>query len=274
MANNRYGDYGEGWRSDRDRYGERDRERRYGGGRENSSWGERRSFSESDYGQGDARYGSERYGGRDDNLGGYDERRYVRGDDYGGMGGGMSGGYGREGAGRYYGRGQSYGGQSYGSQSQSYGGQSGGQSYGGRDRNWMERTGDRMASWFNDDDDRERTTGQFRGRGPKGYRRSDERIREDVCDRLSDDPMLDASEIEVRVQNGEVTLEGSVSDRQDKRRAETLVESCSGVDHVQNNIRVQQQSYGQSRSSTSTGAGQTATGQNEALSRVTEGKTS
>jgi hypothetical protein len=28
----------------------------------------------------------------------------------------------------------------------------------------------------------------FAGRGPKGYQRSDERIREDICERLADDP--------------------------------------------------------------------------------------
>src|SRR6187431_1632181 len=50
------------------------------------------------------------------------------------------------------------------------------------------------------------------GKGPKGYKRPDHRIREDVCDRLSDDDELDASEITVTVKDGEVTLEGTVND--------------------------------------------------------------
>lgn len=41
--------------------------------------------------------------------------------------------------------------------------------------------------------------GPHAGRGPKGYQRSDERIREDVCDRLTEHPAIDASEIEVEV---------------------------------------------------------------------------
>src|SRR5690606_11395561 len=51
----------------------------------------------------------------------------------------------------------------------------------------------------------ETARGQNRGRGPKGWQRSDERIREDVCERMANDPQLDASNIEVDVKNGEVT---------------------------------------------------------------------
>lgn len=83
-----------------------------------------------------------------------------------------------------------------------------------------------------------RGAGAFQGRGPKGYQRSDERIREDVCDRLADSPDVDASEIEVNVSAGEVTLTGSVQDRESKRRSEDLVESISGVREVHNQLRV------------------------------------
>jgi osmotically-inducible protein OsmY len=81
--------------------------------------------------------------------------------------------------------------------------------------------------------------GEHRGRGPKNYTRSDERIREDINDRLSDDSWLDASDIEVTVASCEVTLTGLVHTRDDKRRAEDLAEQVSGVRHVQNNLRVQ-----------------------------------
>lgn len=80
--------------------------------------------------------------------------------------------------------------------------------------------------------------GEHRGRGPKGYRRSDARIAEDLNDRLTDDPYVDASEIDVKVKDAEVTLEGFVSRREDKRRAEDLAETILGVGHVQNNLRV------------------------------------
>ncbi len=75
------------------------------------------------------------------------------------------------------------------------------------------------------------------GKGPKGYVRSDERIREDVCDRLSDDDEVDASEITVTVTGGEVRLEGTVTDRYSKHRAEDLAEAVSGVRDVTNNLR-------------------------------------
>jgi hypothetical protein len=115
------------------------------------------------------------------------------------------------------------------------------------DRGFFERAGDEVRSWFGDDDaerrrDRDmREAGQHRGRGPKGYQRSDARIMEDVNDRLTEDPHIDASEIEVRVEGREVTLTGTVNSRFEKRHAEDLAESVSGVTHVQNNLRIQQQ---------------------------------
>lgn len=95
--------------------------------------------------------------------------------------------------------------------------------------------------------------GSFRGKGPKGYVRSDERIKEDVSDRLSDDDTLDASDITVEVSGGEVTLAGSVTSRQDKHTAEECAEQCAGVTHVQNNLRVRA-SAGAEQGSTRSGA--------------------
>jgi osmotically-inducible protein OsmY len=83
-----------------------------------------------------------------------------------------------------------------------------------------------------------------RGRGPRGYRRSDERMLEDVSDRLTDDPHLDASEIQVAVTDGEVTLTGTVDRREARRRAEDLAESVSGVRYVMNSLRVRQPGTG------------------------------
>jgi hypothetical protein len=83
-----------------------------------------------------------------------------------------------------------------------------------------------------------RGTGPHRGKGPFGYRRSDERIHELVCESLADDDQLDASQIEVLVHNGEVTLSGTVEDRQAKRDAEDCACSVTGVRDVQNLLRV------------------------------------
>jgi hypothetical protein len=84
-----------------------------------------------------------------------------------------------------------------------------------------------------------RGTGPHRGKGPAGYQRSDERIRELVCESLTDDDQIDASRIDVKVENGEVTLTGSVDDRHAKRDAEDCACSIAGVRDVQNLLRVQ-----------------------------------
>jgi len=108
------------------------------------------------------------------------------------------------------------------------------------ERGFFERAGDEVASWFGDEDAarRREEDSRHRGRGPKGYVRSDDRIKEDVSERLMDDGHLDASDIEVTVQDGEVTLGGTVSERFAKRHAEDIAERASGVKHVQNNLRV------------------------------------
>jgi|SRR5690554_346087 len=78
----------------------------------------------------------------------------------------------------------------------------------------------------------------YRGRGPKGYQRSDRHLLEDVCERLSDDPRVDASDIEVSVSKGEITLSGTVDSRASKKMAEYIVESCTGVKDVHNQLRI------------------------------------
>ena len=83
--------------------------------------------------------------------------------------------------------------------------------------------------------------GPHSGMGPKGYKRSDERIKEEVCERLTDNGYVDASNVEVEVLNCEVTLNGTVADRNQRHQSEHLAEQVSGVSHVQNNLRVQDQ---------------------------------
>lgn len=79
----------------------------------------------------------------------------------------------------------------------------------------------------------------FFGKGPKGFKRSDEKIREEVCEALYRDSSVDASEIEVSVKDAEVILSGTVSERRMKRLAEDCVASAYGVSDVRNEIRVQ-----------------------------------
>src|SRR5262245_33897231 len=80
--------------------------------------------------------------------------------------------------------------------------------------------------------------GPHSGKGPKGYQRSDERIREEVNDALTRDGDLDASEIMVEVKDAEVTLEGTVIDRHAKRLAEDLSEDVRGVRDIHNRLRI------------------------------------
>lgn len=99
-------------------------------------------------------------------------------------------------------------------------------------RSFWERAGDRVASWLGEEG------AGHRGRGPTGYKRTDERISEEAHERLTEDPWLDASGITILVASGEVTLAGVVPEREAKHRAERLVEDLSGVTHVQNNLRI------------------------------------
>lgn len=122
-------------------------------------------------------------------------------------------------------------------------------------RGWWDRAADGVLSWFGDEDAARRLraeggrgheergegrgSGLYRGRGPKNYRRPDERIREEINDRLTDNDWLDASDIDASVTAGEVTLTGTVDSRYSKRLAEDIAESVTGVSNVQNNLRVQ-----------------------------------
>jgi osmotically-inducible protein OsmY len=77
-----------------------------------------------------------------------------------------------------------------------------------------------------------------RGRGPKGYRPSDERLKELICERLTDDPFVDPSNVTVEVANGEVTLGGTVQVRQQKYAIEDIVADVPGVIEIHNRLSV------------------------------------
>ncbi len=256
------------------------------GGRERSGFSEYasgsreygRAFDDSDLGRG-SRYGDRESGyyareGGDYSQGYGRERdpgriygpedfsqRYEQGDVFGG------GGYGEEGRSAssdrtqggswrdrggsrdFHGGGSSGGGMS--GRGQEYGSSGRGQNFGGSGRTQDFGSSSRGQDFG--------SSGQYgsgtshRGRGPRGYSRSDERIAEDLNERLTDDHHIDASELQVSVSGGVVTLSGTVEQRWMKHRAEDLAESCSGVNDVRNEIRVQ--SSGKSQESASQGYG-------------------
>lgn len=247
---------------------------RYGGGQRGHRNDWSREDNRRDYGSSGNFHGSSRDDYRDDyGSRGGSSFNADRGTNVGQSGGGYdewSRGGTRDFADRYSsagdreafrgGRDRGWGGQDHGydrersfrDQDRFYGGQAGpsrwssGQPYGGAERGFGEggrgfwdKASDEVSSWLGDRDaERRRDQDQHRGRGPKGYARPDERIRDDVNDRLTDDGWLDASNVEVAVSDREVTLSGTVTDRNAKRRAEDLAEGVSGVSHVQNNIRI------------------------------------
>lgn len=244
------------WRNenmnDRSSYGDRSNEGGFGDNRSTRWNNQGYDDWNRDY-QSNRNYQNNR-GGNWGNPGNYNEQSFDWDRGYGNRNSGDYGsrsGYGNFGADRGFSRDRDY--------NNNY---NRGNRYDYDDRDWWDKTKDEVSSWFGDDDAERRRRidkmqeGQHRGKGPKGYKRSDGRIQEDINDRLNDDPYLDASNIEVSVSNGEVTLTGTVEDRNSKRRAEDLSDSISGVTHVQNNLRVSNKQHSWNNPGTSTGTEQ------------------
>jgi osmotically-inducible protein OsmY len=259
--------YDEGFRSGssgrslggRDAYEGYDEEEGMGaqGGRYNR--GSSQDYEQGAYGQGYGQYGQGAQGG-------FGQGQYGQGSQYDqggfGQGGRSQTGYGQGGGfgqGRYSG-GQSgqprsqYGQSGYGS-GQGAGGSRGGESsrYGQGmnqadgwnaepdEMRWGRQQGLYGSSEYGGYISSQRAQSDYQshvGKGPKNWQRSDERIREEVNEALARHPEIDASEIEVKVQGGEVTLTGTVTERRAKRQAEDVVERVFGVSEVQNQIRV------------------------------------
>ena len=175
----------------------------------------------------DREYGRGRRGGADYGRGRYGDGDHDRerwsGERGRGQYGSSRAGQGQVGAGHY---GDPYGGGQYGQGR-----------YGGRGQDDAGRQGGRQSGAG-------AARGPFAGRGPRGYQRSDQRLLEDVSDRLTDHPDIDASDIEVAVTGGIVTLAGTVDDRRQKRLAEDAVEDLPGVRDVQNQLQVKQRGLG------------------------------
>jgi hypothetical protein len=74
--------------------------------------------------------------------------------------------------------------------------------------------------------------------GPKGYQRSDERLREDISERLMEARYIDSSDVTVEVTGAKVVLEGTVPERRMKHAIEDLVDACPGVQDIENRVRV------------------------------------
>jgi hypothetical protein len=214
------GDYrdDELWSGQRDdaRYGlDTDNERAYAqrGNRPRQAYGQwqpQRDYARnrSAYGQDNSGYGAERSYGQgndqDDARSDYAHASWTQEHDYQGPRYGASH---RDTTGSQYAHTDTYGGAGFRQQGKRY--------------------------WFDEGDQR----GAFRGTRPRGYERSDERVRELACERLTEAD-LDASDIEVKVSQGTVTLEGSVPARWMKHQAEDIIDDLGNVKDIQNHLRV------------------------------------
>lgn len=189
----------------------------YGQGRQGYDPDERSQQLQGDYGQQGQQFGRNRDHYARSGLGNET------------IGQGRIGGYGAIGDREGYGA-DAYGGPSMG---QGFGTSSG---YGIGGSGYAQRYG------YRDDDEGAMQFGgqqqSHRGRGPKNYSRSDERIVEDINERLTHADDIDASDIEVRCESGKVTLEGTVDHRWMKHRAEDIADACAGVKDVDNRISV------------------------------------
>ncbi len=131
---------------------------------------------------------------------------------------------------------------------------------------------------YSSPDSTERRQGQFAGVGPKGYKRPDERIHEEVNEALYHDADIDASNIEIDVKEGVVTLSGTVENRRAKRCVEECVENLSGVKDVTNNLKVGAQSSTPNANAAASNAGSVnvgpsaGTGSSSSASRTASGR--
>jgi hypothetical protein len=76
-----------------------------------------------------------------------------------------------------------------------------------------------------------------RGKGPIGYQRSDARQREIACELLTEDPRIDATDVDVHVQDGQITLTGFVDSRRTKFLIEDLLANSLHGD-VMNRLQI------------------------------------
>jgi hypothetical protein len=223
-----YGDQGYGQDYGRQGIGWQNRDDDFPAPRQRRGW-DQGSPAEQSFGN-EGQFHNQRQSSYGFDSGNYEPRSMRSPGGYGDWDQGPGGGYWGQGAGG--GQGIDSSGSRRQEQSRDWSGQSGRQGYGhgpswqGSDRGFSAAGG-----WM---------AGPHSGRGPQGYQRSDARIEEDVCEHLTYHGMLDATGIQVQVDNGEVTLSGSVESRQAKRLAEDILDGISGVRDIHNQLRVQQ----------------------------------
>ena len=91
-------------------------------------------------------------------------------------------------------------------------------------------------------DSRPMSKGPFSGEGEFNYEQADGRITEEVYRQLNDHGSINPHKIEVTVEDGEVTLMGSVQSMAQKQLAEDIAAGVADVMNVHNHLEVRQSS--------------------------------
>ena len=112
-----------------------------------------------------------------------------------------------------------------------------GSDYGPEDYDRMRSAYHDRLSWRDSDSNNWASADEGPYRMPRGYKRSDERIIDDVCEHLSRN-RLDVEDVSVQVEDGHVTLSGTVRSRRSKHQIEDVTASCFGVEDISNQISV------------------------------------
>ncbi|MDQ3399039.1 MAG: BON domain-containing protein, partial [Deinococcota bacterium] len=80
--------------------------------------------------------------------------------------------------------------------------------------------------------------GPYTGMGPKAYESAGDPLGQEAALRLTQHGQVDASNIEITIDNGAVLLEGTVVSEEVKSLAEEAIRSLEGVGDVQNLLEV------------------------------------
>jgi osmotically-inducible protein OsmY len=74
------------------------------------------------------------------------------------------------------------------------------------------------------------------GANSYSYNPTDEELSEELCELLFNEPNIDASHIDLEVQDGLVNIKGSAPNLKMKQLAEKVIQSFPGVNQVINSI--------------------------------------
>lgn len=118
---------------------------------------------------------------------------------------------------------------------------------------WRDEMGREVGEFFDDDYAEQRSDWNerrmrdirrsMRGRGPSPVISDDERVRDQICRRMSDDDDLDAEDVRIHVHHGQVTLDGVVEDASERRHAERCAQSVRGVRRIRNHLRTREDEH-------------------------------